>query len=154
MFRNSRLMGVMLASLVFVIIASPVDAGRKWCQVDPTFNIAGTMTQVDVAVYQDLQVHIQGPIAVTLSVPPGIPVEVMSVDNGFNGHGYAITVLSDPRLKVTRQGIQVRFQVAVPSGRIMPFLLTVAPSSGRASSVTGNTNAKMVVNTLVVPATS
>ena len=152
MFRNSRLMGVMLAALVFVIVASPADAGRRWCRADPTFNIAGTTTRVDVAVYEDLQAHVTGPIAVTLSVPAGTHVELMSVDSGFNGLGYAISVVSDPRLKVTRQGIQVRFQVAVPSARIMPFLLTVAPSSGRASSVTGNTNATMIVNTMVVPA--
>ena len=149
MFRKSRLMGVALAALAFVIVMAPVDAGRKWCQVDPIFNIAGTTTQVEIAVYEDLQVHVTGPIAVTLSVPPGTAVEVMSVDGGFNGYGHAITVVSDPRLNVTPRGIQVRFQVAVPSARIMPFLLTVVPSSGRASSVTGNTNTTMIVNTTV-----
>jgi hypothetical protein len=152
MFRNGWLMSVMLAALVFVVFVAPVDAGRQWCRSDPTFSIAGTTTSVDVSVYQDLQVHVTGPIAVKLSVPPGTAVEVMHVDEGFNKFGDAITIVSDPRLKVTRQGIQVRFEVAVPSARIMPFLLTVVPSSGRALSVTGNTNTTMILNTMVAPA--
>jgi hypothetical protein len=152
MFRNSRLMGVMLAALVFVSVVSPVDAGRKWCRVDPTFNIAGITTPVEVAVYQDLQVHVTGPIAVTLSVPPGTPVEVTYVDDGFNGFGEAITIVSDRRLKVTSRGIQVRLQVAVPASKIIPDLVTVAPSSGRASSVPGTTNSTITVNTTVVSA--
>jgi hypothetical protein len=151
MFRNSWLASVILAVLVFVIVVSPVDAGRHWCRSDPTFSIAGTITSVHVAVYQDWQVHVTGPIAVLLSVPSGTAVEVMYVDGGFNNFGEAITIVSDPRLKVTRQGIQVRFQVAVPSAKIMPFLLTVAPSSGRSSSVTGSTNTTMIVNTMVAP---
>jgi hypothetical protein len=152
MFRNSWLMSVVVAALVFVIVVSPVDAGRHWCRSDPTFSIAGTTTSVHVAVYQDLQVHVTGPIAVTLSVPPGTAVEVMYVDEGFNKFGDAISIVSDPRLKVLRQGIQVRFQVAVPAARIMPFLVTVAPTSGRALSVTGNTKTTMIVNMLVAPA--
>jgi hypothetical protein len=149
MFRNSRLMGVMLAALVFVIVAAPVDAGRKWCQHDPIFNIAGTTTSVYVAVYDDLQHHVTGPIAVTLSVPPATAVEVTYVDGGFNDFGEAISVVSDPRLKVTSRGIQVRFQVSVPAAKIMPVLVTVAPSSGRASSVTGKNNMTITVNTTV-----
>jgi hypothetical protein len=152
MFRNSRLAGVMLAALVFVIVAAPADAGRRWCRVDPIFNIAGTTTSVDVAVYEDLQVHVTGPIAVTLRVPPGTPVEVTYVDDGFNGFGEAITIVSDPRLKVTSRGIQVRFQVAVPADTIMPVLVTVAPSSGRASSVAGKTNSTITVNTTIASA--
>jgi hypothetical protein len=145
-------MGVMLAALVFVIVMAPVDAGRKWCQLDPIFNIAGTTTPVYVAVYEDSQVHVTGPIAVTLSVPAGTAVEVTYVDDGFNGFGEAITVVSDPRLKVTSRGIQVRFQVAVPADTIMPVLVTVAPSSGRASSVSGKTNSTITVNTTVASA--
>jgi hypothetical protein len=149
MFRNRRLMGVMLAALVFVIVVAPVDAGRRWCRADPIFNIAGITTSVDVAVYQDLQVHVTGPIAVTLSVPPGTAVEVTYVDDGFNGFGEVISVVSDPRLKVTSRGIQVRVQVAVPADTIMPALVTVTPSSGRASSVAGKTNMTITVNTTV-----
>jgi hypothetical protein len=149
MFRNSRLVGVMLAALVFVIVIAPVDAGRRWCRVDPIFNIAGTTTSVDVAVYQDLQVHVTGPIAVTLSVPPETAVEVTYVDDGFNGFGEVVTVVYNPRLKVTSRGIQVRFQVVVPADTIMPVLVTVTPSSGRASSVTGKTNSIVTVNTTV-----
>jgi hypothetical protein len=152
MFRKGRFIGVLLAALVFALIVSPVDAGRKWCQHDPIFNIAGVTTPVYVAVYEDMQAHVTGPIAVTLRVPPGTAVAVTYVDEGFNGFGEAITVLSDPRLKVTSRGIQVQFQVSVPADTIMPVLVTVAPSSGRASSVTGKTNSTITVNTTVASA--
>ncbi|MFL5760102.1 MAG: hypothetical protein ACJ789_10205 [Thermomicrobiales bacterium] len=152
MFRNSRLMGIMLAALVFVIVAAPVDAGRHWCRSDPIFNIAGTTTSVYVDIDQDSQVHVTGPIAVTLSVPPGTAVEVTYVDAGFNGFGEAITIVSNSRLKVTSRGIQVQFQVAVPADTVMPVLVTVAPLSGRASSVNGKTNTTITVNTTVASA--
>jgi hypothetical protein len=152
MFRKSRLMGVALAALAFVIVMAPVDAGRKWCQHDPIFNIAGTTTPVYIAVYEDLQAHVTGPIAVTLSVPAGTAVEVTYVDAGFNGFGEAITVVSDPQLKVTSRGIPVRFKVTVPSHKIMPVLVTVAPGSGRAISVSGKTNTAVTVNTAVASA--
>jgi hypothetical protein len=152
MLHTSRLIGVMLAALVFVMAVAPVDAGRHWCRVDPIFNIGGTTTSVEVAVYQDLQHHVTGPIAVTLSVPPGTPVEVTYVDDGFNGFGEAITVVTDPRLKVISRGIQVRFQVSLPADKIMPVLATVAPSSGRASSVAGKNNMTITVTTTVASA--
>jgi hypothetical protein len=152
MFRKSRLMGVALAALAFVIVMAPVDAGRKWCQQDPIFNIAGTTTPVYIAVYEDLQAHVTGPIAVTLSVPAGTAVEVTYVDAGFNGFGEAITVVSDPQLKVTSRGIPVRFKVTVPSHKIMQVLVTVAPGSGRALSVSGKTNTAVTVNTTVASA--
>jgi hypothetical protein len=152
MLRNFRLMSVMVAALVFVIVVSPVDAGRMWCRVDPTFNIAGTTTSVDVSVYEDLQVHVNGPIVVTLRVPPGTAAEVTYVDEGFNGFGETITIIPDPRLKVTRLGIQVQVKVEVPASKIMPVLVTVAPSSGRASSVTGITTTTVTVNTTVASA--
>jgi hypothetical protein len=149
MFRNGRFMGVLLAALVFVLVVSPVDAGRQWCQIDPIFNIAGITTPVDISVYQDMQAHVTGPTALTLSVPAGTAVEVTYVDDGFMGFGETVSVVSDPRLKVTSRGIQVQVQVTVPADTSMPVLVTVAPSSGRASSVTGKTNTTITVNTTV-----
>jgi hypothetical protein len=152
MFRTSRLMSLMLAALVFVLIVAPVDAGRKWCQIDPIFNIAGTTTSVYISVYQDMQAHVTGPTAVKLSVPAGTAVEVTYVDDGFMGFGETVSVVSDPRLKVTSRGIQVQVQVTVPADTSMPVLVTVAPSSGRASSVTGKTNTIITVNATVASA--
>jgi hypothetical protein len=152
MFRNSWLVSVVLAVLVFVLVVSPVDAGRKWCQVDPTFNIAGTLTPVDIAVYEDLQVHVNGPILVRLSVPPGTPVEVTYVDEGFNGFGEVITVVPDPHLKATIRGIQVRFEIAVPANKVMPVQATVSPSSGRAFTVAASTTTTITLVTTVASA--
>jgi len=152
MFRNIRLMGPLVAALVFVVVASPVDAGRKWCRVDPTFNIAGTTTSVDVSVDQDLQLHVTGPVAVTLRVPLSTAADVTYVDQGFNGLGEVIAVVPDPRLKVTKVGIQVQFSVAVPASKNMPVLVTVSPAAGRAASVGGSTAATVTVNTTVTSA--
>jgi hypothetical protein len=152
MFRSSRLIGVIVAALVFVVVVSPVDAGRKWCQVDPTFNIAGTLTPVDIAVYEDLQVHVNGPILVRLNVPPGTPVEVTYVDEGFNGFGEVITVVPDHHLKATGRGIQVRFEIAVPASKVMPIQATVSPASGRASTVSASTSTSITIVTTVASA--
>ena len=149
MIRPGRFFGVLLAALVFALIVSPVDAGRKWCQHDPIFTIAGISTPVYVAVYDDMQAHVTGPIAVKLTVPIGTPVEVTFVDEGFNGYGEVISIDSSSRLKVTSRGIQVQVQVTVPADTSMPVLVTVAPSTGRASSVTGKTNTIIVVNVTV-----
>jgi len=153
MSRNSRLVPILLAALAFLVVAAPVDAGRRWCQKDPIFSIAGTSVPLYVSVYDDQKSHVTGPIAVTLSVPAGVSVEVTYVDDGFNGYGEKITVLSNSRLKVTSKGVQTQFQVSVPADVNMPVLVTLAPVNGRSISITGKTNSVISVNATIVPTT-
>jgi hypothetical protein len=65
--------------------------------------------------------------------------------------GETVTILSNPRLKVTNRGIQIQVQVAVPADISMPVLVTVAPQAGKAVSVTGRTNTTVTVNATIVP---
>jgi len=153
MSRSNRLVPILLAALAFLVVAAPVDAGRRWCQKDPIFSIAGTSVPLYVSVYDDQQSHVTGPIAVTLSVPAGVSIVVTYVDGGFNGYGETITVVTNSRLKVTSKGPQTQFQVSVPADISMPLLVTVAPASGRSISVTGKTNTVIAVNATITPAT-
>ena len=153
MSRNSRLVPVLLAVLALLVVTAPVDAGRRWCQKDPIFSIAGTSVPLYVSVYDDQQSHVTGPIAVTLSVPAGVSVVVTYVDSGFNGYGEKITVVTNSRLKVTSKGVQTQFQVSVPADVTMPVLVTVAPANGRSTSVTGKTNSVISVNATISPTT-
>jgi len=153
MSRNSRLIPVVLAAVALLLIVAPVDAGRKWCQNDPTFSVAGTSFPLYVSVYDDQQSHVTGPIAVTLSVPVGVSVVVTYVDNGFNGYGEAISVVTNSKLRVTSKGVQTQIQVSVPADISMPVQVKVAPANGRATSITGKTNTVISVNATIVPTT-
>ena len=153
MSRNSRLIPVVLAAVALLLIAAPVDAGRKWCQKDPIFSIAGTSVPLYVSVYDDQQSHVTGPIAVTLSVPVGVSVVVTYVDNGFNGYGEDISVVTNSKLRVTSKGVQTQIQVSVPADISMPVQVKVAPANGRATSITGKTNTVISVNATIVPTT-
>ena len=151
MSRNSRLVPIVLAAVAFLLIVAPVDAGRRWCQKDPIFSVAGTSAPLYVSVYDDQQSHVTGPIAVTLSVPVGVSVVVTYVDNGFNGYGEKISVVTNSKLRVTSKGVQTQFQVSVPADISMPVQVTVAPASGRLMSITGKTNTMVSVNATIVP---
>ena len=140
---------IVLAAFALVLVAAPAEAGRKWCQKDPAFQVAGTRVSVDVAVYDDLQTHVTGPIAVTLYVPPGTAAELVFTDDGFNGYGEVATILTDERLRVTGRGIQIRVVVVVPASVSMPAIGTVYPGSGRPVTVNGKTNNSITINASV-----
>ena len=141
----------LVPSLVLVVFAllvavAPAAAGRKWCQKDPAFLVAGISVSVDVAVYADQQAHVTGPIGVTLFVPAGIEATVAFTDDGFNGHGEAVAIVADERLQTTGRGIQIRVVVQVPAAIAMPARATVSPGAGKAVTVTGQTNNAIPIN--------
>ena len=140
---------LVLAVVVLLAAAAPADAGRKWCQKDPAFLVAGTSVAVDVAVYADQQAHVTGPIGVTLFVPAGIEASVAFTDDGFNGHGEAVAIVADERLQTTGRGIQIRVVVEVPAAIAMPARATVSPGAGKAVTVTGQTNSAIRINATV-----
>jgi hypothetical protein len=146
---NRRIITFALIAFALLIAATPAEAGRKWCQRDPIFSVGGTIVNVYVSVYDDQQSHVTGPVAVTLSVPVGTSAELIAVDEGFNGLGETVTIVSNSRLRVTSRGIQVRVQVTVPSDISMPVLVNVAPQVGKAVSQAGKTNTTITVNTTI-----
>src|SRR5215217_972701 len=149
MHRRRLVQSIVLAAFAVVLATAPADAGRKWCQKDPAFLVAGTLVSVDVAVYDDLTMHVTGPIAVTLYVPQGTTAEFVFADDGFNGHGETASILTDKRLQTTGRGIQIRVVVQVPAGIGMPVLGTVYPGSGRPVTVNGKTNNPITINASV-----
>jgi hypothetical protein len=140
-----------LVLVVFALLAAaaPVDAGRKWCQKDPAFLVAGTYVAVDVAVYADQTPHVTGPIGVTLFVPAGIDASVAFTDDGFNGHGEAVAIVADERLQTTGRGVQIRVVVEVPAAVGMPANSTVYPGAGKPVTVNGQTNNAIRINATV-----
>jgi hypothetical protein len=144
---------LVLAVVAVVLAAAPVDAGRKWCQKDPGFLVAGTYVSVDIAVYDDLTHHVTGPISVTLSVPPGTNATVAFLDDGFNGLGEAVSILTDDHLQTTGRGIQIRVVVVVPAAIGMPSIGTVYPGTGKPVTVNGQTNNTIPINATVKPST-
>src|SRR5688500_9921147 len=64
---------VVLTALVLALVAvAPAQAGRRWCESDPVFLIAGRQVNVVVAIQEEHVPAVTGPIAVTLSVPPDV----------------------------------------------------------------------------------
>ena len=144
----------LVPSLVLVVVvllaaAAPADAGRKWCQKDPAFLVAGIYVSVDVAVYADQTPHVTGPIGVTLFVPAGIDASVAFTEDGFNGHGEAVAIVADERLQTTGRGIQIRVVVQVPAAIGMPANGTVSPGAGKPVTVNGQTNNAIRINATV-----
>ena len=141
----------LVPSLVLVVVvllaaAAPASAGRKWCQKDPAFLVAGIYVSVDVAVYADQTSHVTGPISVTLFVPAGIDASVAFTDDGFNAHGESVAIVTDKRLQTTGRGIQIRVVVQVPAAIAMPAIGTVYPGAGKPVTVNGQTNNAIPIN--------
>jgi hypothetical protein len=152
MTRKQTILSLLLMTLVFVAMASPADASRKWCHRDPVFLIAGTKVSVDVAIYEDLQSQVTGPIAVTLYVPKGISAKLVSTDSGFNNRGETVSIVVDNRLQATSRSVQIRASVSVPAKSRIDALLTILPKVGAADiTKTGTTNASISASAKVTP---
>jgi hypothetical protein len=115
MLQRRLVQSLVLAVVVLLAAAAPVDAGQKWCQKDPAFLVVGTYVSVDAAVYADQSPHVTGPIGVTLYAPLGTDATVAFTDDGFNGHGEAVAIVADERLQTTGRGIPIRVVVEVPA---------------------------------------
>ena len=146
MLQRRLVQSLVLAVFALLAAAAPADAGRKWCQKDPAFLVAGIYVSVDVAVYADQTPHVTGPISVTLFVPPGIDASVAFTDDGFNSHGESVAIVTDKRLQTTGRGIQIRVVVQVPTAIAMPAIGTVYPGAGKPVTVNGQTNNAISIN--------
>jgi hypothetical protein len=142
-----------LIAAVFVLgLAGQAEAGRKWCKRDPVFLVAGTLVSVEVAVPWDDQNRVTGPVDVTLYVPKGTKASLVSTDEGFGGQGEVASVAVSDRLRKTAKGVQILVAVTVPaSSRSVVVNVLVTPDQGRTASGNGRANAKVSVNSVVVP---
>ena len=142
-----------MALVVALAAVAPAQAGRRWCEKDPVFIIAGTQVNVVVAIWEEHQSAVTGPIAVTLYVPAEVHAILHATDDGYNGFGEAVSIVSLPRLAVKKEGVPVIVEVTVPADRVdMPVDVFVTPAGARTSSVNGKANNLVPVHLTVEPA--
>lgn len=151
---------VKVAAAGFVIAISPAllkareaEASVTWCRSDPTVLLNGTRVQVWVAIPQEDQPDVDGPIMVNFKAPWGVTQELIYVDEGFNGHGETVR-LTERAGRIAQDGsfpITVRVKVPV-SGRLgVPTRVELIPDNGDMVYVEG-TNGLVVLKTRVVGA--
>jgi hypothetical protein len=151
MSRRRGLLVALAALTVTMVAVAPVEAGRRWCSKDPIFLIAGTQVNVEVAIWEEHQPAVTGPIAVTLYVPLNVSAVLIAVDDGYNGYGEVVSIVPTSRLALTNRGPRVLVEVTVPASRVdMPVNVFVTPLGHRTISVNGKPNNIVPVN-LVVP---
>jgi hypothetical protein len=150
MSRQRGFLVALFAVVLTLVVAAPVDAGRRWCEADPIVLIAGTEVGVVTAVLEEDLPVVTGPVAVTIYVPEGVPAFLVSTDAGYNGYGEVVTFLPVPWLTVTERGVQARVEVVLPAGRPnVPVQVAVSPGGARTASVSGRANTAIPVQFMV-----
>ena len=100
-------------------LALPGGAGafRRWCRVDPVFQIGDQTVHVGVAVAADNMRQARdlaaGATKLVLAVPAGVEVRHVASDDGF-GYGYEVAVEEAADLDGTGPVLPVRVAVTVP----------------------------------------
>jgi hypothetical protein len=87
---RSRWGAVALALLALLLLAAPVEAGRRWCARDPIVRVNGTQLQIWVAIPEEYLPFVNGPIRTTVLTPAEVAREVVYLDEGFNGYGEVV----------------------------------------------------------------
>jgi hypothetical protein len=137
---RARLVAGAIGLVALLLSVSPANAGWMWCAKDPVVRLDGTSVQILVAVPQELQTAVTGPIQVVISVPAGVSTELVSTDAGFNDFGETVRFVTDPNLpKIGNLFIaQVRVTLPTAAGAPpLPTMLTITPENGAARSTTG-----------------
>lgn len=150
-----------LAALAAVVLLVPASAGRLWCAKDPIVALNGAEVQIVVAVPEELQAVVNGPVQVRVMTPGGISREVVFTDAGFNGYGEVVRFDTN-RSAVNADGsFDVGIQVVVPADKKLlkdagfkkdelPVQLTVI--TGETTVTVEGTNAGVWTQVLVTPA--
>ena len=137
---RARLIAGAIGLVALLLSVSPASAGWMWCAKDPVVRLDGTSVQILVAVPQELQTAVTGPIQVVISVPVGVSTELVSTDAGFNDFGETVRFVTDPNLPTfgNRFLAQVRVTLPTAAGTLpLPTMLTITPENGVARSTTG-----------------
>ncbi|MEZ4520526.1 MAG: hypothetical protein R3A46_02620 [Thermomicrobiales bacterium] len=83
-----------LAMIAILALAGSTFAGG-WCRADPIVEIDGEAVQIWVAIPENLQPAVNGPIQVIVSRPWNANSRVLMLDSGFNGHGERVTFFAN-----------------------------------------------------------
>ena len=88
--RRRWLVSGVIPILALLVLGGGVLAGG-WCRADPIVELEGEEVQIWVAIPDQHQSKVNGPIDVEIAVPDGVSTEVTFLDAGFNGHGETVT---------------------------------------------------------------
>ena len=70
-------------ALLLALQAQSVGAGIGWCSRDPIFELGGRRGHVYVEAPETMLDVANGPVRVDITVPKGVPVELLDTDDGF-----------------------------------------------------------------------
>jgi hypothetical protein len=134
-----------LLALMFLLHAAGAGAVIEWCRFDPVVEIGGEQMVVYLSGPVDLLDAATAPTVVEIEVPPGVPVTLISTDQGF-GHGWDVRFAESASLNGSGGGIKVRVRTYVPADADLPVMMQVTDGAGAVlAEVTGTTNAWQVV---------
>jgi hypothetical protein len=132
-------LGVLLA-LMFLLQAPGAGAAIEWCKFDPIVDVGGKRMHVYVSGPIEILDVANGPTVVEIQVPPGVPVAIVSTDQGF-GHGWEVSFVESANVKVTNRGIEVRVRTYVPADADLSVKTEMADGSDVVlSAAKGKTN--------------
>ena len=125
--RALALRALLLALLLMPVVADGATATRAWCRTDPVVRIKGDLADVFVAGPLTAPLQVTGPNEIVVTVPRGVKASLVLNDLGF-GQGNTVTFKRSRRLRVTRNGMEVRIKVRVPAtDGDMPVRVEFAP---------------------------
>src|SRR3712207_239207 len=139
---------LLFSVLAVLALALPVQAGLGWCMADPIVKLDGTQVQVLVAIPEESQPLINGPIDVEITTPRGTARELVYLDAGFNGHGETVTFL-DGGVRLSggvggsnTTSFSTGIKVAVPLSQAtpIPVQVTVIPANAAPVLVPGTSD--------------
>lgn len=140
-----------LLALLLTVQVHSAAAGLTWCRVDPIVTLNGTSVQILVAIPDEDQALVDGPITVTVKTPRAVVQELVFTDAGFNGYGEQVR-FGDLWGRIASDGsFPIQIQVTVPAGgrRDLPMRVELVPANGETIAVEG-TNGGLTIRTRLV----
>jgi hypothetical protein len=96
--------------------ADTAPAAHSWCRRDPVFKIDDLGVDRYVSSDKTMTDAATGPVALVVSVPAGVALQLLASDNGF---GYAIATQPSTALKAAAPSLPVKIDVTPRSkGRV------------------------------------
>ncbi len=126
--------------LALLLCALPAAAGLEWCYRDPIVRLNGTQVQILVAVPEEYQALVNGPVNVEITTPTGTTREVVFTDAGFNGHGETVIFYDGGTSRGAAFSVGIRVTVPLSQQKAIPVQVTVIPENAKGVVVTGTSD--------------
>ena len=147
---RERTVAPLVAVVLCLLVVDSATAARVWCRRDPVFLVAGTQVNVEVAVPQENERNVNGPLKVILTVPYNVKASLLLVDAGFNGHREEVMIVQSRKLTVSKGVVPFAGTVRVPADRNdIPVMVYVMRPNAKTATASGNVNQDVTVSTSV-----